>query len=185
MIDGARDQGVSDQKFINAPAENAGAIKEKVGARIFGIFGFYSLPIRRAAFSAFIQAKGRLALRLLSLIRPGRPGARGQGAKCWPPVAPWVLDLGPGREELGRALGCWAGCGPWSGRFFFERKCCLLVTTSAMPTCAEKKQGAARIISFKTSQYFAFWPVCLYLGRISRPFAWIKSENAARRIGRE
>ena len=27
---------------------------------IFGIFGFYSLPIRRAAFSDFIQAKGRL-----------------------------------------------------------------------------------------------------------------------------
>jgi hypothetical protein len=26
----------------------------------FGIFGFYSLPIRRAEFSAFIQAKGRL-----------------------------------------------------------------------------------------------------------------------------
>jgi hypothetical protein len=27
---------------------------------IFGIFGFYSLPIRRAAFSDLIQAKGRL-----------------------------------------------------------------------------------------------------------------------------
>jgi hypothetical protein len=24
---------------------------------------------------------------------------------------------------------------------------------------SRKKQGAARIISFKTSQYFAFWPV--------------------------
>jgi hypothetical protein len=33
---------------------------------IFGIFGFYSLPIRRAAFSDSIQARGRL-------IRPSQP----------------------------------------------------------------------------------------------------------------
>jgi hypothetical protein len=31
--------------------------------------------------------------------------------------------------------------------------------TSTMPTHAEKKQGAARIISFKTSQYRRVWPV--------------------------
>jgi hypothetical protein len=30
------------------------------GVGIFGISGFYCLPIRRAAFSDFIQAKGRL-----------------------------------------------------------------------------------------------------------------------------
>jgi hypothetical protein len=34
-----------------------------------------------------------------------------------------------------------------------------MLFTSAMPTHAEKKQGAARIISFKTSQYRRFLPV--------------------------
>jgi hypothetical protein len=35
----------------------------------------------------------------------------------------------------------------------------LLLFTSTMPTHAEKKQGVARIISFKTSQYRRFLPV--------------------------
>jgi hypothetical protein len=34
-----------------------------------------------------------------------------------------------------------------------------MLFTSAMPSHAEKKQEAARIISFKTSQYRRFLPV--------------------------
>jgi hypothetical protein len=35
-----------------------------------------------------------------------------------------------------------------------------LLFTSAIPTHTQKKRGAARITSFKTSHYFAFLPVC-------------------------
>jgi hypothetical protein len=42
---------------------------------------------------------------------------------------------------------------------FAARFLLLLASTSAMPTHAEKKQGVARIISFKTSQYRRFLPV--------------------------
>jgi hypothetical protein len=42
------------------------------------------------------------------------------------------------------------------GAIFFERKCFLLVPCQHTQ---EKKQGAARIISFKKSQYRRFLPV--------------------------
>ena len=107
MIDGARDQGVSDQKFINAPAENAGAIKEKVGARIFGIFGFYSLPIRRAAFSAFIQAKGRLIG--LFVLERQEPRVFGPPSK---PSA-WLVAGGKALGELGANPQLELNCYRW------------------------------------------------------------------------
>jgi hypothetical protein len=56
MID-ARDQGALP---LQTNEDELRFKKKPVGVGILGIFGFYSLPIRRAAFSDFIQAKGRL-----------------------------------------------------------------------------------------------------------------------------
>ena len=61
MTDGAHDQGVTF-RFRSKEEERGkkSPPSPPVGAGIFGIFGFYSLPIRRAAFPGFVPAKGRL-----------------------------------------------------------------------------------------------------------------------------
>jgi hypothetical protein len=68
MID-AHDQGVLPFQRMKTNFElckkKASPAPPPGGVGIFGIFGFYSLPIRGAAFSDFIQVKGRL-------IRPSR-----------------------------------------------------------------------------------------------------------------